>query len=98
MAFLLLNPAVLSRLSEESLHIAVPPLTVKDHRDNYCTSDGDGLWIRPFLEFLEGEVASRCHLRAFQFSADDFIEEDLLAEIPRGHRSEERRVGKECRS
>ena len=82
MAFLLLDPAVLPRLAETSLTTAVPPLKVKDHRDHYCTSDGDGLWIRPFLEFLEAEVAHRCHLRAFQFSTDDSVDEEVLKEIP----------------
>lgn len=85
MAFLLINPDILPKIATECLKAAVPDLEVSDCRDDYGSNDGDGVWIRPFLEFIEGIVAERCRLRGFQFSCDDRIDDDQLEEIPVRH-------------
>ncbi|MCY3019408.1 MAG: hypothetical protein NTW87_10340 [Planctomycetota bacterium] len=65
--------------------VTVPKLEATDNRDDYCTSEGDGLWISPFIQFIEGKVAERAHVPGFQFSQDESLDEQLLAEITSTH-------------
>jgi hypothetical protein len=85
MAFFIASPAALLKLGDSPLEVTVPKLEVTDNRDDYCTSEGDGLWIGPFLSFLEGKVAERAHVHRFQFSQTECLNEDLLAEITSTH-------------
>jgi len=85
MAFFIASPPALLRLSDSPAEVAVPRLEVTDHRDDYCTSDGDGLWISPFITFLEERVAERAHIPRFQFSQDESLDENLLAEVKCSH-------------
>ncbi|MGD0091113.1 MAG: hypothetical protein ABSE73_14440, partial [Planctomycetota bacterium] len=62
-----------------------PQLEITDSRDDYCTSDGDGLWIEPFIGFLEQKVAERAHILRFRFSDPEHIDENTLAEIKSTH-------------
>ena len=85
MTMFIASPVALLRLSDRPLEVTVPELEVTDCRDDYCTSDGDGLWIGPFIEFIEGKVAERAHTPHFSFSQTDSFEEQLLAEIESTH-------------
>jgi len=69
----LTRPDDVSRCCEE--------LKVTDHRDDYCSDDGDGVWIPAYLEFLEELVCERCCRPDFSFSDYDEISQALLAEI-----------------
>jgi len=56
-------------------------LEVTDRRDDYYSEDGDGVWICPYLEFLEDIVRERCCLPHFNFSDYEGIAQALLEEI-----------------
>jgi hypothetical protein len=75
----LLCPDRLTTLDDVS-HCCVA-LEVTDQRDDYCSEDGDGVWIRAYLEFLEAIVCERCCLPNFSFSDYEGIAQALLEEI-----------------
>lgn len=81
MAHLILSPGALRRLNESALSTAVPTLEVKDDRSDYDIDDGDGLWIPPFLEFLEDHIRNREGNGRFSFSGADCISTDILDEV-----------------
>ena len=85
MAFFIASPAALVRLSESAPDVPVPKLDVSDGRDDYCTSEGDGLWIEPFIAFIEERVAQRAHTHRFQFSTTERLDRHLLDEIKSTH-------------
>jgi hypothetical protein len=82
MALFIVSPDALRRLAEEGFDCPVPELTISDDRDGYSTSDGDGLWIMPFVEFIQDILERVFHLRSFQFSRDDEIDKQIISEIP----------------
>jgi len=75
----LLCPDRLTRLDDVS-HCCVE-LEVTDQRDDYCSEDGDGVWIRAYLEFLEDIMRERCCRPDFSFSDYEGIAQALLEEI-----------------
>jgi hypothetical protein len=85
MALFIVAPTALAKLVGAEPEVAVPKLKVTDCRDNYCTSEGDGLWIEPFLNFLEQRVRERAHVPGFQFSDTEAINEELLEEVKSTH-------------
>ncbi|MGD0092257.1 MAG: hypothetical protein ABSE73_20265 [Planctomycetota bacterium] len=85
MAMFIASPVALLVLSDNPPEVSVPKLEIADSRDDYCTSDGDGLWIEPFMEFLEEKVVARAHIPAFGFSQTDRFDEQILAEIKSTH-------------
>ncbi len=80
-----ISPPALRKIAQGELDVAVPKLEVSDDRGDYGTSEGDGLWIRPFLEFIEEKVAERAHVSGFTFSLSERLDEDLLDEIESTH-------------
>jgi hypothetical protein len=85
MTMFIVSPRALPKASQGELEVPVPKLLVTDNRDDYCTSEGDGLWIEPFLEFLEHRVRERAHVPRFQFSETESLHERLFAEIKSSH-------------
>ena len=85
MAMFITSPAGLVRLRASPPEVAVPKLEVTDHRDDYSTSEGGGLWLTPFIEFLEKKVAERAHVARFQFSDTDNLDSELLEEVKSSH-------------
>ncbi len=82
MTILILSPCALRAMNDVESEVPLPELDVKDDRSDYSICDGDGLWIAPFLEFLEEKVASRAHIRDFKFSQAERLDQQLLEEIP----------------
>jgi hypothetical protein len=85
MTTFLASPAALPRLCEGPPDVPVFKLEVTDCRDDYCTSEGDGLWICPFIEFIESKVAERAHISHFSFSQVDAFDAQLFEEIESTH-------------
>lgn len=85
MACFVLSAAALKTRSIGPPQVEVPDLDVKDSRDDYGSEDGDGVWVRDFVEFMEVVVRKRCGLPNFVFSDDCRIQVDLFDEIPSPH-------------
>jgi hypothetical protein len=56
-------------------------LDEEDHRDDYSTDEGDGVWIATFLNFVAEIVQERTHQPDFSFSDDTDLTQDILDEI-----------------
>ena len=81
MTMFIVSPAALDGLSEELINWEVPLLDEQDDIDDYSMYDGGGLWICPFLEFLEKQVRRYTCAPHFEFSDKNRLDDDLLAEI-----------------
>lgn len=85
MASFLLCKKGLERALAQIPSEAIPSLEESDFRDDYTGSDGDGIWIRDYVGFLERVVRERCALPEFSFVEDDHLDEDLFEEVPSLH-------------
>src|SRR5256884_5122246 len=71
----------------------------RDWSSDVCSSDLLSLLLFPFFFCLLGLCSSRCSLRRNTCSRGGDVLSVVAGFVPtRGSRSEERRVGKECRS
>lgn len=82
MPICLLHPPSLARLAQDPPDAGMPDLEVEDTRDDYATLDGDGIWIREYIDYLERIVRERGGLPGFAFSDNYRLDLELFEEIP----------------
>lgn len=82
MTLFLLSPAALPSVAAESDAMPMPALDVTDSRDDHSREDGDGVWISPYLTFLEERAAELGRTPPLCFSNSDVMDEGTFEEIP----------------
>ena len=81
MTLLVLDPTVVAQKEFGKEAETLPKLDVTDSRDDYNVSDGDGIWIGVYLDFLADRIRLLGMGKDFFFSDSSTLDEETFEEV-----------------